>query len=416
MRPASSRNSDPLSLAGEAGLNEENESAQTLADRRRVEDGYALVNAMWRTQGAVATLRYVHHLPHGRALPLGLDLAEIDRVIGGVDSFYRGGYRDWPTQWIKAGDDYLARGQRALAGQHTRTAAQMLFSAAACYHLAGYMHHDIGRLLPETQHSMLRAVEIYWEAAPLLDPPSIPLEVPFDDTVLRPFLRLPRSVERPPCVILIGGANSNMINMHAVSDYYLDRGMATVGLDGPGQGEFRARTGRALRVLDYDRALSAVADFLQRDGRLDARRIGIYGRATGGLLAIHAAARDKRFRAIVAHPAAFDFGNFFDQAFLPTLVSHRLEMCSFLGARTLEEGTRLVREQLTLERVADRVDFPILSVCSAEDETMPAAESALLRQRVKGPVDVVTFPGKGHGGPSRLSLPLEADWMRDKLA
>ena len=291
----------------------------------------------------------------------------------------------------------------------------MLFSAAVCYHIAGYMHHDIGRLLPETRHSMLRAVEIYWEAAQLFSPPSVLAEIAFDDTTLRPFLRLPRGVERPPCVILIGGANSNMINMHAVSDYYLDRGMATIGLDGPGQGEFRARTGRALRVKDYDCALSTVADWLQKDNRVDGNRIGIYGRATGSLLAIHATANDKRFKAIVAHPAAFNFTNFFDQAFAHTLISHRLEICSFLGATTLEEGTRLAREQLTLEDVADRVDFPILAVCSADDDTMPATESAILQRRVKGPVEIVKFPGKGHGGPSRLSLPLEADWMRDRL-
>ena len=393
----------------------ENESAETLADRRKVTDGYALVNAMWKTQGAMAVLRYVHHLPHGRAVPLGLDLAEVDRVIASVDSFYRGGYRDWPTQWFKAGDQYLERGHKALSNGHRQTACQMLFSGAACYHLAGYMHHDIGRLLPETKHSMLRAVEIYWEAASLFSPPSVLIEIAFDGTTLRPFLRLPRGVARPPCVILIGGANSNMINMHAVSDYYLDRGMATIGLDGPGQGEFRARTGRALRVKDYDRALGAVADWLQKDDRVDGTRIGIYGRATGSLLAIHATANDKRFKAIVAHPAAFNFTNFFEQAFAHTLVSHRLEICSFLGATTLEEGTRLAREQLTLEDVADRVDFPILAVCSADDETMPATESAILQQRVKGPVEIVTFPGKGHGGPSRLSLPLEADWMRDRL-
>jgi len=74
-----------------------------------------------------------------------------------------------------------------------------------------------------------------------------------------------------------------------------------------------------------------------------------------------------------------------------------------------------VHEQLTLEHVADQVTCPILTVCSADDETMPASESELLRQRVKAPVEVVTFPGKGHGGPSRLSLPLEADWLHDKL-
>jgi dienelactone hydrolase len=206
-----------------------------------------------------------------------------------------------------------------------------------------------------------------------------------------------------------------MINMHAVSEYYLDRGMAAVSFDGPGQGEFRARTGRVLRVKDYDRALGAVADFIQRDNRVDGKRLGIYARATGALLAIHAAASDKRFKAVVAHPGAFHYANFFEQAYAHTLVSHRLEMCSLLGARTLEEGTRLVHEQLTLEDVADRVDFPILSVCSADDETMPTTESTILKQRVKGPVEIVTFPGKGHGGPSRLSLPLEADWMHDQL-
>ena len=35
----------------------EDESEETLVDREKVEAGYAFVNAMWRTQGAVATLR-----------------------------------------------------------------------------------------------------------------------------------------------------------------------------------------------------------------------------------------------------------------------------------------------------------------------------------------------------------------------
>lgn len=393
-----------------------NESPETLADRRRVEEGYALVNAIWKSQGAAAALKYCHHLPHGRALPLGLDLAEIDRVLASIGSFYRDGFRDWPTQWFKAGDEYLERGRKALAHGHKETAAQMLFGASCCYHLAGYMHHDIGRLLPETQQSLSRAAEIYWEAAPYFSPPSHRAEIPFGDVTLPAFLRLPPGVERPPCVVMVGGANSNKINMHSVSEYYLARGIAALGIDGPGQGEYRARTGRPLRVADFDRAFSATADWLQRDGRVDGERIGIYGRATGGLLAVRAAARDKRFKAVVAHPASFNWANFFDRTFAPTLVTHRLELCNFFGATTLEEGTRLVHAELTLEGVIDQIDFPILSVVSADDETMPASESEILRQRVKSTVDVVTFPGRGHGGPSRLSLPLEADWLRDKLS
>jgi len=390
------------------------ESAETLADRVRVEEGYALVNAIWKTHGAATALKYCHHLPYGRALPLGLDLSEIDRVIASTNSFY-GGTADWPTQWFKAGDDYVRRARDSQHRGHRETATQLLFSAASCYHLAGYMHHDIGRPLPVAQKSMARAAEAYWEAAPHFHPPALKIAVPYDGTTLPAFLRLPPGVARPPCVIMIGGANSNKINMHAVSDYYLDRGLAAFGMDGPGQGEFRAQTGRPLRVSDFDAAISAAIDWLQQDGRIDPDRIGVYGRATGGLLAIHASSRDKRIKAIVAHPASFNWGNFFERTFAPTLVTHRLELCSFLGAKTLNEGTRLVKEQLTLEAVADSIDCPILSVCSADDETMPASESEILRQRAKAPIEVVTFPGKGHGGPSRLSLPLEADWLRDKL-
>ena len=390
------------------------ESAETLADHRRVEDGYAMVNAIWKTQGASAALRYCHHLPHGRALPLGLDLAEIDRVIASMNSFY-GGTRDWPAQWFKAGDEYLERGHQAQARGHRETGTQMLFSAACCYHLAGYMHHDVGRLLPVARQSMARAAEAYWEAAPHFRPPALRVKVPYGNTILPAFLRLPPGASNPPCVIMIGGANSNKINMHAVSEYYLERGLAAFGLDGPGQGEFRAHNEWPMRVADFDKALGAAIDWLQHDGRVDPQCIGIYARATGALLAIHASATDKRIKAIAAHPASFNWANFFEQIFVPTLVTHRLELCSFLGAKTLEEGTRLVKEQLTLEDVADRIDCPILSVCSAEDETMPASESELLRQRVKAPVEVVIFPGKGHGGPSRLSLPLEADWLRDRL-
>ena len=64
--PASSRNSSSAWRHGR--VTTESETAETLADRKTVEEGYAFVNAMWKTQGAVATLRYVHHLPHGRAL------------------------------------------------------------------------------------------------------------------------------------------------------------------------------------------------------------------------------------------------------------------------------------------------------------------------------------------------------------
>ena len=394
----------------------EKDFMQLPADRQKIDEGYALVNAIWKSHGAATALRFAHQPPYGRVLQLGLDLAEVDRIIAGVGSFYQPGFNDWPTQWFKAGDQYLERGRKSVASGYRQTAAQMLFSAAACYHMAGYMHHDIGQLLPVELESLTRAAHAYWEAAPYFSPPAARIQIPFGDATLPAFLRLPRDVDRPPCVVLFGGANSNRINMHAVSDFYVERGLAALGFDGPGQGEYRVHTGRPARTRDYDRALSAVADWLQQDARVDGDRIAAYSRATGGLFAVHAAALDKRFKAVVVHPGSFNWSNFFfSKATVRTLVTHQLELYSYLGAKTLEEGEHLIREQLTLEDVAERVDFPILSLCSVDDETMPMAESELLRQRVKGPVEIVSFAGKGHGGPNRLSLPLEADWLMSRL-
>ena len=141
-------------------MSSERESAETLADRQKIEEGYALVNSIWKSQGAATALRFAHQPPYGRVLPLGLDLAEVDRIIAGVGSFYQPGFNDWPSQWFKAGDEYRERGRKALGAGHKETAGQMLFSAAACYQMAGYMHHDVGRLSRGEAVVGLRAARI----------------------------------------------------------------------------------------------------------------------------------------------------------------------------------------------------------------------------------------------------------------
>ena len=77
------------------------------------------------------------------------------------------------------------------------------------------------------------------------DPPARRLEIPFAGGVLPGYLRLPRDVERPPCVIVTGGANSVKEENHAITGYLLARGLATFAFDGPGQGEYFVETGEA---------------------------------------------------------------------------------------------------------------------------------------------------------------------------
>src|SRR5437660_470673 len=81
-------------------------------------------------------------------------------------------------------------------------------------------------------------------------------------------------------------------------DVYLARGMATLSLDGPGQGEGGYGEGR-MRP-DYEAAVTAALDHLAGRDDLDMGRVGAIGISLGGHYAPRAAAGEPRLRAVVA--------------------------------------------------------------------------------------------------------------------
>jgi 2,6-dihydroxypseudooxynicotine hydrolase len=51
------------------------------------------------------------------------------------------------------------------------------------------------------------------------------------------YRRLPAGSQRPPCVILLGGLDTTKEDYQVVNDLCVERGLATLAFDGPGQGE-----------------------------------------------------------------------------------------------------------------------------------------------------------------------------------
>ncbi len=98
-----------------------------------------------------------------------------------------------------------------------------------------------------------------------LDPSAERLEVPLPDGgTAYANLRQPPGADLPPYVVLIPGLDSTKEEFFYFEQSFLDRGMATVSLDGPGQGE----TGLALPIRhDYEVAVSAAARPAGRPGR-----------------------------------------------------------------------------------------------------------------------------------------------------
>jgi 2,6-dihydroxypseudooxynicotine hydrolase len=384
-------------------------------DIRRVDLAYERLNHLWALHGP-ATIGAIYQYPGPRANVMGLDDSEVDRIVRGIRTFFAWGTsHDWIAEWTKAGDEYAARAETALATGHTVTAGEVWRLASACYFFGWYIHNHFVPI-PARDRAHALCIAAYRKAAPLLKPPCERIEIPFRGRALPGYLRLPdggNSTRRWPLAIVIGGANSTKEENHPITAQMLQRGLATFAYDGPGQNEYRLNGGEPLSMAAYDASLNTVVDWLGRDARIDADRIALFGRSGGGITALHAAASEPRLKAVVAHPATFDWGermrNNMDVLTLP------MEVATWLGARSLDEFKRLAERELTVNGVIGKVKARMLFVNGRYDAFFDIADLDKLKQQATAPVDTIIFDAQVHGGPPSLSWPAAADWIADQL-
>jgi len=122
--------------------------------------------------------------------------------------------------------------------------------------------------------------------------PAIPAElaaIPYDGLTMRGLLRKPAGIGRPPVLLMIPGLDSVKEELQATADHFLRRGIATLAIDGPGQGEmeFERRIEPA-----YEKPAGAAIDWLEKRDDVDASRVGVYGVSLGGYYAVRVAAID----------------------------------------------------------------------------------------------------------------------------
>jgi dipeptidyl aminopeptidase/acylaminoacyl peptidase len=112
-----------------------------------------------------------------------------------------------------------------------------------------------------------------------------------------------------PAVVMIPGLDSVKEEFQATAEYLLERGMATLAVDGPGQGE--AEYELPIEPA-YERVVKSCFDWLQARGEVDAGRLGVFGVSLGGYYAARAAAFEPRARASVALTGPYNLGDGFE--------------------------------------------------------------------------------------------------------
>ncbi|HTP21528.1 MAG TPA: alpha/beta fold hydrolase [Solirubrobacteraceae bacterium] len=347
-----------------------------------------------RVQGAID-----HWAP--RFTTMGVDYNDFVRATRGLER-----WADWLDAWTAVADEHIELAVDAEAAGRARTAGEAYLRAALCLHFGKFvwvLDGDRHRAATE------RAVAALRHAHAHLDPSAERIEAPLGPGLLAANLRRPADrAARPPLVVIIPGLDSTKEEFFHWENVFLVRGMATLSMDGPGQGE----SGFDLAIRpDYEVAVAALLDALGPRLDLDLDRVGAVGVSLGGYYAPRAAAFEPRIRAVAGVSGPYNFGELWDR--LPPVSRETFVFKS--GARDDDDGRARALE-LDLAGVMSRVTQPALFATGKLDRIIPWEQTERMAREAAS-AEFVLYDQGMHvcsNIPYRYR-PLVADWMLEQL-
>lgn len=323
-----------------------------------------------------------------RFIQAGVDYNDFARTTARIER-----WEDWLDAWCETAEVHV---ELARSGRTAQTVGEAWLRAAVCFHFGKFVWVlDEGRARAAAD----RAVAALREAHRSLDPTAERIETPYAIG----NLRRPAG-ERPPLALLIPGLDSTKEEFFRLENLFLARGMATLSMDGPGQGEGGYAT--PMRH-DYEVGVTAMLDAVSARDDLDLARVGALGVSLGGYFAPRAAAFEPRIRAVAGISGPMCFGELWDS--LPELTRETFTHKAGAGReRALE---------FDLSGVLGGLDAPALFVTGKLDRLIPW-ESTRRQAEAAPRGEFVLFEDGNHvcANIPYKARPLVADWLAEKLA
>ena len=331
----------------------------------------------------------------------GVTAGDFERITGALDS-----WDDWCAAWSSVAAEHERLGRDAALRNQDLSAGAHLARAAVYYHFAKFLFvNDLDQM--RTAHG--KAVRCLDDALPYLDPPGRRVEIPFDEASIVGILREPRGKGPYPVMIMIPGLDSTKEELRSTEELFLERGIATFSVDGPGQGE--AEYDLAIRG-DWEVPGGAIIDHLITEPSLDPSRIGVWGVSLGGYYAPRVASGDERVQACIALAGPFTFADNWDN--LPILTREAFRVRS----KSPDLDTARARAgELTMTGRAEVIRCPLLAVMGKLDRLIPWQQAQRLVDEAGGPAELLLLDKGNHGCANLAPFHryLTADWAADKL-
>jgi dipeptidyl aminopeptidase/acylaminoacyl peptidase len=314
---------------------------------------------------------------------------------------------DWCREWGGTALRYEQLAESAAGAGHLETAAGAWRRAALAWHWGKFVFVDH----PDEQRAAHdRAVACYRNAAAALTPPAELVHIPYAGTSLAAYLRVPATPARAsvPAVIMAPGLDSTKEELQATAEYFLARGLATIAIDGPGQGESEYE----LPIEPaYEQVATSAVDYLRSREEIDASRIAMFGVSLGGYYASRAAAYEPRLKAVVALAGPYRFDLDWEELPRPTRDTFLVR-----SRAASEADARAKAGRLTLEDAAARITAPLLVVGGGRDRIVPAYHQERLAKEAPS-AELLLYPDGSHGVTNRAyeSRSRMGDWLAGQL-
>lgn len=275
----------------------------------------------------------------------------------------------------------------------------------------------------ELEHLEERMNHCYAKFAELAHRPVEIVKIPFEGKELPAYLHLPHEPapgETFPCVVNIPGMDSSKENgVMMYGDAYLERGMAVLTIDGPGQAEC-CTLGIYVTATNHMDAARDTLDWLAAHPAIDTGNIVVRGTSFGTFWGLQwAAALGDRIKAVAVSGVCHEPGcnTIFNMA-SPSFKLRYMFMSDYENEDAFDEFA----ETIDLRPVAPDITCPVLIVAGEQDQLSPVEFSYEVFDHIKAPKEILVYEGANHSVADAPSVALGdnprdylADWLVDRL-
>ena len=365
---------------------------------------------------------------------------EIDRIAERLKT-RQGEPQAWQEEWCTMAAQVEKTADNATALGNDRTAGNYYLRAGNYYYTGerfippGEVKAAVGRKAYRCfqaglsrSYSNLEFVEV-----PYQDPAWNGVTPPEGDarrdtTLPALFMKAPGVSSRAPTVVIFNGMdNCKEMSVIFAGLEFAKRGMHTLAIDGPGQGETLRFRGIPSRY-DYEVPGKAAYDYVAQRADVDPARVVIMGYSFGGYYAGRIAAFEQRYAAGVAMTALhWDLAAWQirikekAQAEGNKVAQSNFQFQWVVGAADADAGIE-VAKRFTLKDVAQQITMPFLVTHGANDRVVPAENAQKLFDAIgskRKTLRVFTAEDGGaehaHVDNRQVGVDFVADWIAANL-